>query len=473
MAIKFQIQSRTRTSMRLAALLLTAAVPAAMVPAAMVAQQAPAPKVEIFGGYSAYFPGATASGLLPLGVTPIASCLCWNHRGAGVGATYDFNRWLGLTVDGSDHWGDGATTAAGRLGHFSAYNISVGPKFTLRRGHFAPFAEVLVGEDSLTPELFARDNRFGLLAGGGLDLRFGRHFAIRPVQADFVYSNHQFGAQPLVPATDVRGLRLQAGIVFLFGGHTAPIVAPPMQPTPTAAPAAIPAPQPVDELTLALSASPSTISPGDTSVIAATATSSLNRPLTYSYRATAGVVNGTGSTAMLTTEGVAAGAIVVTGNVVDDMGNTATGTTTVNVVVAAASPVIAAETHPLGSISFERDARRPTRVDNEAKAFLDEVTLTLQHDVDAKLALVGSAGSHEPRGSELAAQRAVNTKAYLVGEKGIDASRISVYTGSDVGKKVSFILVPSGAALDTSSLTAVDEHVVKARPRASAHSRRK
>jgi hypothetical protein len=473
MAINFQIHSRTRTSMRLAALILTAAVPAAMVPAAMVAQQAPAPKVEIFGGYSAYFPGATASGLLPLALTPVASCLCWNPRGAGVSASYDFNRWLGLTVDGSDHRGDGATTTAGRLGHFSAYNISAGPKFTLRRGHFAPFAEVLVGEDSLTPELFARDNRFGLLAGGGLDLRFGRHFAIRPVQADFVYSNHQFGAQPLVPPTDVRGLRLQAGIVFLFGGHAAPIVTPPMQPALAAAPVAVPAPQPVDQLTLALSASPSTISPGDTSTIAAAATSSLNRPLTYSYSATSGIVSGATSSAMLTTEGVAAGAIIVTGSVVDDMGNTATGTTTVNVVAAAASPVIAAETRPLGAISFERDARRPARVDNEAKAFLDEVTLTLQHDVDARLALVGSAGSHEPRGSELAAQRAVNTKAYLVGEKGIEASRISVYTGPDDAKKVTFILVPSGATLDTSGLTPVDEHAVKARPRNSARSHRK
>jgi hypothetical protein len=139
MAINFQIQSRTRTSMRLAALLLTTAVPAAMVPAAMVAQQAPAPKVEIFGGYSAYFPGATASGLLPLGVTPIASCLCWNHRGAGVGATYDFNRWLGLTVDVSDHWGDGATTASRpllRVQHLRRPQVHPAPRSLrpLRRG---------------------------------------------------------------------------------------------------------------------------------------------------------------------------------------------------------------------------------------------------------------------------------------------------------------------------------------------------
>lgn len=466
MSPHFQIYSRAQ-SMRLAALALTTLItlaPAVAVAQQTVVQQPSAPKLEIFGGYSAYFPGATASGLLPLGITPIASCLCWNKRGAGASITYDFNRWLGLTADTSGHWGDGATTTAGRLGQFSAYNISGGPKFTLRRGHFAPFAEVLLGEDSLTPELFTRDNSFGMLAGGGLDLRVGRHFAIRPFQADFVYANHQFGAQPLVPATDVRGVRLQAGIVFLFGGHAAAIPAP-VPPPPAAAPIAAPAPAPVDQVTLALSAVPSTISPGESSTITAVATSSLNRPLTYSYSATDGVISGTSPTAILSTQGVAAGAIVVTGNVVDDMGNNATQTTTVNVVAAAAPVVAAAVTRPLGSIAFDRDALRPARVDNEAKALLDEVALDLQHDPDATLALVGSAANHEPHGPEIAAQRAVNTKAYLVTEKGIDAARISVYTDPDDAKKVSFILIPSGATLDTTSLTPIDEQAVKSHPR--------
>ncbi len=467
MSSYFQTYSRAQ-SMRLAALALTTLItlaPAVAVAQQPAAQQPAAPKVEIFGGYSAYFPGATASGLLPLGIAPISSCLCWNKRGAGASVTYDFNRWLGLTADASGHLGDGATTTAGRLGHFSGYNISAGPKFTLRRGHFTPFAEVLLGEDSLTPELFTRDNSFGLLVGGGLDLRIGRHLAIRPFQADFVYSNHQFGPQPLIPATDVRGVRLQAGVVFLFGGHAAPIVAPPMQLAPAAAPIATPAPQPVDQLTLVLSAAPSTISPGDSSTLTAVATSSLNRPLTYSYSATDGVITGTSPTAILSTPGVAAGAIVVTGNVVDDMGNTATQTTTVNVVAAAAAVIPAAVTRALGSIAFDRDARRPARVDNEAKAFLDEVSLDLQRDPDATLALVGSAGSHELHGPEIAAQRAVNTKAYLVTEKGLEASRISVFTGPDDTKKVSFVLIPSGAKLDTTGLTPVDEQVVKGHPR--------
>jgi len=462
MSLFTQIYSHYRQSTHFAALAIL--VSSCTV---VLAQQPSPPKVEIFAGYSAYYPGTTASGLLPLGITPISSCLCWNPRGAGASVTFDFNRWLGLTADMSGHWGDGATTTLGRLGQFSAYNVSAGPKFTLRHGNFAPFAEVLFGGDRLTPELFNRDDAFGMLAGGGIDLRVGHHFAIRPVQADFVYSNHQFGPSPLVPATDVRGLRLQAGVVFLFGGN-APHPAPhPLAQAPevVAAPAApVAAPAPVDQLTLALSATPSNLIAGDSATINAVGTSSLNRPLTYSYSASSGVITGTGNTANLTTAGVAAGAIIVTGTLVDDMGNTATQTTTVNVAGAA---VVAATTRTLGDITFNRDAKRPARVDNEAKAILDDVALTFERDPQATLAVIGSASSNEPHGTDLAAQRAVNTKAYLVTEKGIDATRVSVYTGPDNARKVIVVEIPVGASLDSSGLTPVDEHVVKSHPRNS------
>jgi hypothetical protein len=67
--------------------------------------------------------------------------------------------------------------------------------------------------------------------------------------------------------------------------------------------------------------------------------------------------------------------------------------------------------------------------------------------------------------TDLAAERAVNVKDYLVTEKGIDASRISVYTGTDDAKTVTSTLVPAGATLSTTGLTPVDESAVKAVPR--------
>jgi hypothetical protein len=64
-----------------------------------------------------------------------------------------------------------------------------------------------------------------------------------------------------------------------------------------------------------------------------------------------------------------------------------------------------------------------------------------------------------------AALRAVNTKDYLVTEKGIDPSRIMVYTGTDDAKTVTTTLIPAGAVNPDASDTPVDESAVKAVPR--------
>jgi sensor histidine kinase regulating citrate/malate metabolism len=129
-------------------------------------------------------------------------------------------------------------------------------------------------------------------------------------------------------------------------------------------------------------------------------------------------------------------------------------------------------TQALCSIAFEKDTKRPARVDNEAKACLDEVALDLQRQSDAKAVVVGDStaaektpkkGRKSAKVEDLAAERAVNTKDYLVTEKGIDASRVSVAIGTTDGQKVENYLVPSGAtfAVDVPGTTAVDESVVK------------
>jgi outer membrane protein OmpA-like peptidoglycan-associated protein len=214
--------------------------------------------------------------------------------------------------------------------------------------------------------------------------------------------------------------------------------------------------------TISCSANPSTINPGDSATITAEGVSPQNRPLTYSYSATEGSVSGNGNTATLSTAGAAPGTITVTCNVVDDKGQTASSTT--NVTLSAPPPPPAPTVSSLCSVNFERDKRRPVRVDNEGKACLDDVSLKLQQSSDAKLALVGNAASTEKHGPELAAKRAVNTKDYLVKEKGIDASRISVYTGTQDGKTVSTTLIPAGATMDSTGITAVDESAVMAPP---------
>ncbi|HVW76793.1 MAG TPA: hypothetical protein VHB45_04215 [Alloacidobacterium sp.] len=227
--------------------------------------------------------------------------------------------------------------------------------------------------------------------------------------------------------------------------------------------------------TVSCSVNPSSVNPGDSSTITATGVSPQNRPLTYSYTASAGSISGTGNTATLSTTGAPAGTITVTANVSDDKGQTASGTCSVT-INAPAPP--APKTQTLCSINFDRDKRRPARVDNEAKACLDDVALNAQRSSDATVVVVGNATADEqaaPKGrrhhkaapANLAAQRAVNTKDYLVKEKGIDASRIQVRTGSAGAKEVENYLVPAGANFDSDvpSTTAVDESTVKAQPR--------
>ncbi|MEO7028715.1 MAG: hypothetical protein ABI147_04865 [Acidobacteriaceae bacterium] len=226
--------------------------------------------------------------------------------------------------------------------------------------------------------------------------------------------------------------------------------------------------------TIGCSANPSTVNVGDSSTITASGVSPQNRPLTYSYSASAGSIEGNTSTATLATTGVAPGTITVTCNVVDDKGQTASQQTSVTVNAITITQPVAITTTSLCTINFDRDTRRPARVDNEAKACLDDIALNAQRDPAAKLAITGNAASSDKHGSKLAAERAVNTKAYLVTEKGIDASRITVYTGTSDGNTAATTLVPTGATLSTDGLTTVDESAVRVVPRnapARAHHR--
>jgi hypothetical protein len=212
--------------------------------------------------------------------------------------------------------------------------------------------------------------------------------------------------------------------------------------------------------TISCSASPSTVMPGTPSTITASGMSPQNRALTYSYAASSGTLTGAGSTATLSTAGVPPGTINVTCNVVDDLGKTATSSTTVTIT---APPVaVQPESRNLCSVSFERDRRRPVRVDNEAKACLDDVALTLSHDPSAKLVIVGKYSADEQPVS--AEQRTINIEGYLT-SKGVDASRIELRLGDGSGRDADDILLPSGAVY-SGAATTFDPSSVPAAPAA-------
>jgi opacity protein-like surface antigen len=259
------------------------------------AQDQPVPKWELYGGYSAFYPGCDLHGLLPGALAPVASCLKWDPRGAGATVTYDFNRWLGLTVDSSGQWGSGQSGVAARIDQVEFFNLSAGPKITFRTHYFSPFLEVLGGEHRLASEVFGNDREVGFMAGGGLDLNLTRHFAVRLFRADFVYSDHQYGPSSIVPATDVRGVRLQSGLVFMFGGG-----------------------QPGPPVSANCTINPSEIMVGEP----ATATAAVNNfnpkhTLNYTWSSTGGQISGRDNTASINTNGVAGGHYTVTAHIAD------------------------------------------------------------------------------------------------------------------------------------------------------------
>jgi len=228
--------------------------------------------------------------------------------------------------------------------------------------------------------------------------------------------------------------------------------------------------KPMNPPQVSCTVNPSTVQGGSPSTITATASSPDNAQITgYSYSSSAGRVSGTGTTATLDTAGAAAGPITVTVTATDARNLSGSGTCTVGVEVPPPPPTCS----KANSIQFP-DLKRPWRVDNTAKAILDDVASRLKSDPNAKIVIIGYAdGDKAPmvgtgknrHPMNLAAQRAVNAKAYLVQQQGIDPSRVEVRQGTGQSKVADIIWVPQGAdenaCADLQNTTPVDESVVK------------
>jgi outer membrane protein OmpA-like peptidoglycan-associated protein len=196
--------------------------------------------------------------------------------------------------------------------------------------------------------------------------------------------------------------------------------------------------------TISCSASPSAIKLGEGSTVTASGMSPQNRPLTYSYTATAGSISGNGPNAAFSSAGAPAGVVTITCNVSDDKNQTATANTSVIIsapipvlTAAAPSPEIAQlETRlALHSIFFQTD--EPT-IQNPNGGLLasQEGTLAvlakdfkryLELKPDAYLTLTGHA---DLRGSAkynqaLSERRITRTKLMLV-EQGVPEASIKM-----------------------------------------------
>ena len=118
------------------------------------------------------------------------------------------------------------------------------------------------------------------------------------------------------------------------------------------------------------------------------------------------------------------------------------------------APVVAPQTSDLCAISFERDRRRPVRVDNEAKGCLDAIALQMKRDITGQLIIVGGYSSDErPRA---AADRVRNERQYLTGEKGVDPQRIELRVGTAGTRTAANVFVPVGATYAAGDSKPVD-----------------
>jgi hypothetical protein len=488
-------------------------------------------RVDIYGGYGYFHPFNS-------GIDGYQFQSVYNPN-ATVSVSAYFNRYFGVQIEGGYFSGSNEhkqylPNCIGETCSQLVYTAQGGPIFRLPLGRWVPFAHMLGGgERTNGPAGQSLMWGWGATGGVGLDYVFpfwGQHLAIRPIQADYQYSQVVYGPLLLPSGTEggfsaLNNMKLSAGLVLRLGdveppypvmlgcGAQPPSVYPgdpikveanalhlnpkktpvytwasnggkitasgpeatidttglaPGEYTVTghvqegprarqqascAAPFTVKA---FEAPTLTCSANPSTAVSGTDIAISTVGTSPQNRPLTYSYTATAGVIASSGPTAILSTAGLSPITITVTCNVVDDLGQTAKATTDV-IITAPVLPVVP-QTQQLCSLAFSRDTRRPVRVDNEAKGCLDDIALTLTQQTDARLMMVGNSAPEEK--AEAAAERALNARQYLIQEKGIDPSRIELRIGGATGKTVTDTLVPAGAIFNNQDTHIFDEKTI-------------
>jgi len=234
----------------------------------------------------------------------------FNSHGGSSSFTYNASKWLGLTGEFGGYRFDrnlfpftaSSTTVSGG---FVSYLF--GPRLNWRKfDHFVPFGEFLVGGATGGAELIgtATQSAFATAAGGGVDMVLTKNLAWRVAQLDYLMTTF---SGPAVTATGRQNnFRAGTGLVLRFGIPNPP---PPPNHPPVAA----------------CSVSPASVyaGSGDTVAVRVNASDPDNDPLTYTYTATGGAVEGTGPEARWNATGVAVGSYTVNVKIDDGKGGSA------------------------------------------------------------------------------------------------------------------------------------------------------
>jgi outer membrane protein OmpA-like peptidoglycan-associated protein len=264
----------------------------------------------------------------------------FNTYGSTLSLTYNASRWIGLTAElGGYHFSrdlsplTGTTQSAGG----SLYSYLFGPRLNLRKyEHFVPFAEMLVGgvHGSAAMNGSQTQDNFALAPGGGVDIVLTKNLVWRFAELNYFMTN--FSGSGVGATGRQNNFRAGTGIVARFGIPNPP--APPVNHPPIAA----------------CSVNPTSLfaGSGDTVAVHVTASDPDNDPLTYSYSATGGAVEGTGPDARWNSSGVAVGTYTVNAKVDDGKGGTASCAADITVLQRPNRP-------PTATLSIERSPILP------------------------------------------------------------------------------------------------------------------
>ena len=260
----------------------------------------------------------------------------FSNYGAAGSFTWNVSRWVGLTEELGGLSYD--RTVGGNSIHGGTTTFLLGPRLNVHKfDYFVPFAEFLLGGAHVGPPMTGNNSQtaFALAAGGGVDIVLSKNIAWRFAEIDYLMTN--FSGASLGGNARQDNLRLGTGIVLRFG-------------FPKEAP-----PPPVNQPPVAAcSANPTSVfaGSGDTVAVHVNASDPDNDPLTYTYTATGGTVDGTGPDVRWNSTGVGEGTYTVTTQVSDGKGGTASCATDIKVEARPNRP-------PTASLAVERSPILP------------------------------------------------------------------------------------------------------------------
>jgi opacity protein-like surface antigen len=173
----------------------------------------------------------------PGGGTPVAITGSNNFNCAGGGGTiaYNVSSLLGIAMDLGGCKIFGNTVGLGNKISGSQFTYLFGPRITIRTASpFQPFFELGFGGDrialscqSSAASCISRagtgsysKNAFALTVGGGFDIKINKKFAIRPIQAEYLYTRfgNNCAAAVCNNNNNQNSFRLKSGFVVGWGG---------------------------------------------------------------------------------------------------------------------------------------------------------------------------------------------------------------------------------------------------------------